>query len=70
MTASFGDFVPSWDTVMQPLFVCTDLSAISFVLCANRQEAKLMAGAEVPGLPQRYCSVFVRANAGRVKTYV
>lgn len=67
MTVSFGDFAPSRDTVVQPLFVCTDLSAMSFVLCANSWEAQLMAGAEVPGLPQRYCSVFMRDNAGRVK---
>lgn len=67
---SFGDFVPSRDTVVQSPFVCTDLSAIRFVLCANSQEAQLMAGAEVPGLPQRYCSVFMRANPGRVKMYV
>lgn len=52
---------------MQPLFVCTDLSAISFVLCAQSQEAQLMAGAELPGLPQRHCSVFRRGEAGRVK---
>lgn len=67
---SFGDFVPSRDTVLQPLFVCTDLSGTGFVLCANSQEAQLMPGAEVPGLPKRYCSVFVRDNTGRVKMYV
>lgn len=67
---SFGDFVPFQGTVVQPLFVCTGLTAISFVLCAKSQAAELMAGTEVLELPQRYCSVFMRANAGRVKMYV